>query len=288
MKKRLTYTFTAMMLMINFMSFGQNKEVEKAKKEARETSIQYMEEAEDALSENDFASAEANYRKAIATDPENTEAKYNMGNLYYNKEYTANAQGKYTTAGKNATEKALRHKSFHNQGNTFMKQKQYDKAVEAYKNALRNNPTDDETRYNLALAKSMLEKDGSGGDDQDKDQQGGDGDNKNENQGDQGENQDNKDKQDHGDQGKDQKENDQEKGEDKQDKGGDPKDGKDKEQPKGDQQKEQQQPKKQKGQLSPQQIKNLLDAIKNQEEKVQEKVNVQKGKGAQVKPEKDW
>ena len=43
-------------------------------------------------------------------------------------------------------------------GNGFMQQKMYEKAVEAYKNALRNNPTDDETRYNYALAKELLEK----------------------------------------------------------------------------------------------------------------------------------
>ncbi|HAV54019.1 MAG TPA: hypothetical protein DCX41_03680, partial [Aequorivita sp.] len=43
-------------------------------------------------------------------------------------------------------------------GNTYMNEKKYTEAVEAYKNALRNNPNDDETRYNLALAKDMLEK----------------------------------------------------------------------------------------------------------------------------------
>jgi tetratricopeptide (TPR) repeat protein len=41
-------------------------------------------------------------------------------------------------------------------GNALMELKQYDKAVEAYKNALRNNPSDEKTRYNYALAKEML------------------------------------------------------------------------------------------------------------------------------------
>ena len=61
-----------------------------------------------------------------------------------------------------------KHKAYHNLGNTFMNDKKYQEAVESYKEALRNNPKDDETRYNLALAKDLLEKNppqGGGGDD---------------------------------------------------------------------------------------------------------------------------
>ena len=55
-------------------------------------------------------------------------------------------------------DKSEKHMAFHNMGNVFMKKKDYAKAVESYKNALRNNPKDDETRYNYALAKELLEK----------------------------------------------------------------------------------------------------------------------------------
>mgnify|MGYP003327910704 CR=1 FL=1 len=55
--------------------------------------------------------------------------------------------------------KEVKHQAFHNMGNVYMQKKEYQKAVEAYKNALRNNPADDETRYNYALAKELLEKD---------------------------------------------------------------------------------------------------------------------------------
>jgi len=40
--------------------------------------------------------------------------------------------------------------------------------------------------------------------------------------------------------------------------------------------------------LSPQQIKNLLEAMNNQEQKTQEKMNAEKQKGIPVKAEKDW
>ena len=86
-------------------------------------------------------------------------------------------------------------------------------------------------------------------------------------------------------------EGDQEKkeGEDEKDEDGKPKDEK-KDKGKGDEdkKKEQQKPQPQPGQLSPQQIKNLLEAMNNQEQKVQEKMNAEKQKGVKIKTEKDW
>ena len=140
----------------------------------------YLQEAEDALSENDFAAAEAAYRKAIAKDPDNPTAKYNLGNLYYNKEKPSEAGERLNQAGEIADSKETKHKAFHNLGNSFMRQEKYKEAVEAYKDALRNNPNDEETRYNLALAKKMLEEeqqqqedqdDGEGGDNQEQEQE---------------------------------------------------------------------------------------------------------------------
>ena len=49
-----------------------------------------------------------------------------------------------------------------------MEQKQYQPAVDAYKNSLRNNPNDDETRYNLAVAQKLLEKEKQDKKDKDK------------------------------------------------------------------------------------------------------------------------
>ncbi|WNH14145.1 hypothetical protein [Thalassobellus suaedae] len=52
--------------------------------------------------------------------------------------------------------------------------------------------------------------------------------------------------------------------------------------------KDQQQPKPQPGQMSPQQMKNLLEAMNNQEQKVQEKMNAEKMKGVKIQTDKDW
>ncbi len=73
------------------------------------------------------------------------------------------------------------------------------------------------------------------------------------------------------------------------DENGKPKD-EEKDNGKGDENKDKQNqnPKPKPGQMSPQQIKNLLEAMQNQEQKVQEKINAKKQKGAKVKTEKDW
>jgi len=256
------------------ISFGQSGQ-EENKQIIRKTD-KILREAEKELSENDFASAEASYRQAVSKNPESVTARYNMANMYYGKEKPAQAATRYDQAVKIAGTKEEKHRIFHNKGNSLMEQKNYAGAVEAYKNALRNIPSDEETRYNLALAKKMLEKekeDGGGGDDDKKDQ---DKDDKNKDKKDQ-------DKKDGEDKGGDQKDDSKQEPEKPDDKG-DPKDRKEE---KGDQEKEQQQ-QPQPGQLSAQQIKNLLEAMNNEEKKVQEKINAEKTKGAKTRTGKDW
>jgi tetratricopeptide (TPR) repeat protein len=245
----------------------------------------YLSDASEQL-ESDFPLAEAEYRKAISLYPEDETGKYNLGNAYYDKELNDQAMNRFKQAAAVAETKPAKHKAFHNLGNTFMNAKRYQEAVEAYKNALRNNPTDEETRYNLALAKEMLEKnppEGGGGDD--------DQENEQEQEQEQEQQQDNQDQGDQGEDGDQEQEN-QDQGEDEnQDQGdqqgdqGDPNEQQNKKPQDGDQQ-QQRQP--QPGQLSPQQIQNLLDAMNNEEKKVQDKINAKKQKGAKVKSDKDW
>jgi len=162
--------------------------------------------------------------------------------------------------------------SFHNIGNVLMKEKQYDKAISSYKNSLLINPKDEETRYNLALAQKLL-----------KDQQQQNKDNKDKDKDkDKDKNKDKKD------QNKDQKKDqgdDKEKDKD-QNEGEDNKDKKDQDKGGEDEKKKKQQPKP--DQLSQQQIQQLLEAMNNEENKTQKKVNAKKSRGRKVKQEKDW
>lgn len=244
-----------------------------------------MARAQEYANQGDFNKAEAFYRKAAALNPESAEASYNLGNLYYNKEKNYSASDRYKRAADAAITKEEKHRIWHNGGNVLLKEKKYDLAVEAYKNALRNDPTDDETRYNLALAKQEQEKNGGGG--------GGDGDNDQNQDPNQDSKEGDKDQNSDGDKEGDDKEKkgdnkDGDKGQDKEsDKGensqGD--NGKSKPQEDGKNNKQQQRPK---GAMKPQQIKQILEAMENDEKKVQEKVNARKAKGSRVKTEKDW
>lgn len=277
-------------LMVFFMFFfGKMNAQEKVDKKQKRQAEMYASEAEKALSENKPNLAEAKYREAIAADPQNAGAKYNLGNFYYNKENISESASRLTDAAKSEGDQALKHQVYHNQGNAFMKQKKYEQAVGAYKNALRNDPTDNETRYNLALAKKMLEKQQQDNKDKNKDKDNKDNqDNKDKNKDQKGDNkkEDKGDQKDKGDQGKDDQKN-----KDQKDKNedGKPKDEKSKpEQKEGDKNKADQQPQPIQGKLSKQQMKNLLEAMENQEKKIQDKINARRAKGQRTQTEKDW
>ena len=264
------------------------QEVDKEKEKAIKIATNYTWEGNKELSESNFVNAEANYRRAISKSAESSIAPYNLGNAYYENETYSEAFGRFKQAGENASNKKDKHKAYHNMGNVFMKNKEYQKAVDAYKEALRNDPTDEETRYNLALAKEMLkkqqeeeQKNDQNKDDQDKEDQKDqnedkkEGDKNEDDKGDQKEDQD--DKKEDGDEGEEKKEDNKEGEGDNEEENDEPY--------KAEEQK-QQQPRT--NQLSPQQVKNLLEAMQNEEKKVQEKIDAQKVKGVKTKNEKDW
>src|SRR5690554_3147056 len=263
-----TCTLLAALLLIPFFTFAQQtKEQEKELK----ASQLHLSEAQQSLQNEDFVSAEAQYRKAISLNPKNETAKYNLGTAYYGKEKNAEAMLRFKQAATTATTKEEKHRAFHNLGNTFMNKKKYQEAVESYKNALRNNPNDEETRYNLALAQDLLDKNPpppEDSDDQNQDKQ--DQDNQDDNE-DQGDNKDEKDK-----------------GEEKEDKGDDKKDEGKPNEPKDEEGDKPQQQQPVPGQLSPEQVKSLLEAMENEEKKVQDKINAEKQKGVKIKSDKDW
>jgi len=236
-----------------------------------------------AIVDSDFIEAEKKYRLAVSTKTNNATGSFNLGNAYYNSKLYDEALFRHLEAVNNSSSKPDKHKAYHNIGNILMQQKQCKEAVSAFKNALRNDPTDDESRYNLALAQECAKEQGDGG---------GDGEDEDEDK----DKDENKDDKDNSDEEKDKDEKNKEKGDedenknegdDKEDEDGKPKDDKGDQKnkdPKGDKGQPQQQP----GKLSPQQVKNLLEAMNNEEKKVQEKMNASKTKGVKIKTEKDW
>ena len=224
----------------------------------------FIKKGNNSFEENTVLS-EQNYRKAISVSPEFVKGQYNFSNNLYENEYYDEALLNQIEASKYAKTTVDKHQIFHNIGNILMKQEMCKEAVEAYKNALKNNPKDDESRYNLALAKDCAKEDKneneSEGEDEDEDKEKDKEKDDNENQKD--------DKDQQGDEEKeneDQKENN--KDQQSEDKNNDNK------------------PREKK--LSPQQIKNILEAMNQEESKVQEKMNAKKLKGVKLKNEKDW
>ncbi|MDO7137279.1 tetratricopeptide repeat protein [Algibacter lectus] len=284
------YLATLIVLLISLSSFSQ--EEEKAQLLALKKANDFVYEGNNLVNEDDYVLAEMEYRKAISENPKSIAGAYNLGNAYYTKGSFDEAVFRLEQAATTATSKSEKHKAFHNIGTILMKGKKCKEAVEAFKSALRNNPADDETRYNLGLAKECA-KEQQDQEDQNKD----DKQDKNEDQKDEKDNKDNKEDKENKDKGddenkddkKDEGDKDEKEGDDKKDDEGKPKDEKEDKGKDGDQdKKEQQQPKPQPGQMSPQQIKNLLEAMNNQEQAVQEKMNAEKVKGVKVKTDKDW
>jgi Ca-activated chloride channel family protein len=142
-----------------------------------------------------FAEAEVDYRKAIEKNAKNPQAAYNLGNALLAQKKDSAAIVQYQQAAKLETNQKRRSYAYHNIGVICQGHQMYGEAIEAYKEALRNNPNDDETRYNLELCKR-----------QQKQQQ------QNQQNQQQKQNKDNKDKQD---KNKDQNEQDQQKQQDK-------------------------------------------------------------------------
>ena len=249
-----------------------------AQEEAAQISLSnnYVFEGNSLVNEN-FIEAEKKYRLGVSAKQNNAAGSYNLGNAYYKSELYDEAMLRHLEAINNSGLKLEKHKAYHNIGNTLMRQKRCKEAVSAYKNALRNSPSDDESRYNLALAQECAKEQGDGkGEDKNKDENKDDKENSDENK-------DNEEK------NKDKGGEDEEKkeGDDKEDEDGKPKDDNGNQNDK-DPKKDKGQPKPQPGKMSPQQVKNLLEAMNNEEKKVQEKMNATKTKGVKIQTEKDW
>lgn len=221
---------------------------------AQKAERDYIRKGNRLFNDSVFVDAEVNYRKALEANPKSTVSMYNLGNTLSQQQKFKEAMEQYVAAGKIEKDKAKLAQIYHNMGVLFQAGKDYGQAVEAYKMSLRNNPKDDETRYNLALAQKLLK-------DQQQDQQ-----NQDQNQ----------------DQNKDQNKDQQDQ---KQDQNQD--------QNKKDDQKDQQQqqppkPEKKESEMSKENAEQLLNSVMQDEKETQDKVKKQQQVIQGGRLEKDW
>lgn len=218
----------------------------------------------DQYADKKYPEAEVNFKKGIESAPNNFQAEFNLGDAYFKQQRFDEAVKSFQQAIVKTDDKTLKAKAFHNIGNSFLKAQKLKESVEAYKQSLKLNPYDQETKYNLSYALNLLK-------------------NQQQNQQNQNQNQQNKDqnKQDQNKQDQ-QKQQNQDQNEDQQNK--------DQQNPQENEAKQdntkQQQPKPDKEKISKEEAERILNAIKNNEQELQNKIRKHKGK--RVPTEKDW
>lgn len=235
-------------LMLGMMFVGETASAQKVvRQNIREGNSQYE--------GNDFLNAEISYRKALEVAPQDSLAMFNLGNALYRQQDNEKAQEamqQYLTTAQNCEKgnrRDLASKAYFNAGDICMASQQYDKAVQLFKRSLRNNPADDEARYNLFLAQKLL-----------KDQQ---------NQ-----------QQDQQDQQQDQQQQKQDQQQQQQ---------QDQQQQQQQEQQQEQQPQQDKQQMSQEQAEAILNANNRDEKDTQEKVQkAQMQQMQRRKSDKDW
>ncbi len=132
-----------------------------------QTDRDYIRRGNRLMRDSVFDKAQVEYQKAIERDNTNPISHYNLGNalLYQNK--AEDAMKEYETAARLEKDKGRLAQIYHNMGVVLQAAKQFDKAVACYRNSLRNDPTNNETRYNYALSLFQLKKNQSSQDNQD-------------------------------------------------------------------------------------------------------------------------
>ncbi len=213
---------------------------------------------------NDYKSAEENYTKAQKAE-RSSKGDYNLANSIYQQQRYDEAAKQYGDIAAKTQDNKLKFNSLYNKGNAHFWKKEYDKAIDSYKNALRMNPNDTDAKKNLALAQRMLQQQQQ---QQQKDKENQDKNNKNDDK-------DNKDKQ--NEQNKDQNQ-------DKQDPNQKDKQDQNPQQPQQNPQQNQQQQSQQ--EMKKDQARQILQIMDDEERKVQQRLR--KGTPKPSRSTKDW
>jgi len=237
-----------------------------------------------------FSKAEAQYKTALSENINSIKANYNLGNALYQQKRYDEARTHYDKViGQKNSTKAEKQMAYHNIGKSYLDENNPEKAVVNFKEALKLNPYDEETRYNYALARKLLEK-----------QQDEDKNNKNDSGKDDKNNEDKKDNQ----QGRDKEQKDGQQGEKNNNEGNKPDESKGNQQNggqegndegNGDKPQQQQITKGSdgKGNQSPNAMnaeyqEGILKALQSQEQETLKKIISQKAQKIRTNTEKDW
>ena len=229
-------TLFILSLLMCITSFAQNKK-------------SFLRDGNELYTDSSYNDAEIQYRKSLEKDQDYFNASFNLADAVYKQERYEESSALFDALIDNAPTENDLAKVYHNLGNSLTQEQKLEEAIEAYKNALRINPNDAETRHNLALSKKQ--------------------------------------KQEQEQQEEKKEENKEEKKDQEKDKEGEDKQEQNKEQEKEDEEKENQ-PEDKKEEMSKEDAEKMLEAIQQEEKELQEELQKKKVKGKRVKVLKDW
>lgn len=234
----------------------------------------------EAFTAGDYEKAAGYYLDAVDHSPLNFKANYNLANAYYRMNQFDKAMERMNTVVNLAPTSFDKAKAYHNIGNGHMMKQDWEGAIDAYKNALRLNPSDEETRYNLAYAQEMKRQQDQQKRDQDSNGENNNqsGDSDEENDGESSENQDGNDNENQ-DGNQDENENQNENEDENQSQNEDQNDPEDEKDGSGQ---------NYKAKLSQEQINNMLREYYQRERELMKKINKDKKGGYGAPRKKDW
>ena len=244
-------TLFILSLLMCITSFAQNKK-------------SFLRNGNELYTDSSYNDAEIQYRRSLEKDQDYFNASFNLADAVYKQERYEESSALFDALTDNAPTENDLAKVYHNLGNSLTQEQKLEEAIEAYKNALRINPNDAETRHNLALSKKQ---------------------NQQQQEEKKEENKEEKKDQEKDKEGEDKQE--QEKKDQEKDKEGGDKQEQNKDQEKEEEEKENQAEEK-KEEMSKEDAEKMLDAIQQEEKELQEELQKRKVKGKRVKVLKDW
>jgi Ca-activated chloride channel homolog len=115
-------------------------------------------EGNNAYKDGHYKDAEIDYRKALVKTPNSQKATFNLGNSLYKQQNFDEAAAQYLKLAQNENKDGHKDEVFYNLGNSLLESKKYKESIDAYKMALRLNPKDEDTRYNLSYAMTKMQQ----------------------------------------------------------------------------------------------------------------------------------
>jgi tetratricopeptide (TPR) repeat protein len=140
---RIVITITCIILASNCLAQAENNDINTGNKYYHEQNL---------------TEAEKNYQSALQKNPQSEPAHFNLGAALFGQEKFDEAVQQFEQVGQTATDPSVRAGAYHNLGNALLMKQDYEKSIEAYKKALKANPDDMDTKYNLAYAQKKLKQ----------------------------------------------------------------------------------------------------------------------------------